>query len=79
MACSIVRCFWFDHWNCEPKYDSVNLHVVHLNIKKNNNIGVLCSVVVFAMSHKCNVSDIHQTYFVSDQIRLVVGFELLQS
>jgi hypothetical protein len=31
----------------------VNLCVVHLNIKKNNTIGVLCLVVVFAMSHQC--------------------------
>jgi hypothetical protein len=45
-------CFHFDHWNCEPKCDSVNLHAVHLNIKKNNNIGVLCWVAVFTVSHK---------------------------
>ena len=32
---------------------SVNLPVVHLNIKKNNNIGVLRCFVVFTMSHTC--------------------------
>jgi hypothetical protein len=26
---------------------------IHLNIKKNNNIGILWSVVVFAMSRQC--------------------------
>jgi hypothetical protein len=30
----------------ELQCDSVNLHVVHLNIKKNNNICVRCCVVV---------------------------------
>ena len=29
------------------------LHVVHLNTEKNNNIGVLCTVVVSAMSRNC--------------------------
>jgi hypothetical protein len=51
---SVVRiCFNFDNWNCEPKCDNVNLRAVHMNINKNNNIGVLCWVVVLAMSRKC--------------------------
>jgi len=45
--------FSLGHWNCEPKCDSVSLHVVHLNIMKNNNTGVLWWIVVFALSNKC--------------------------
>ena len=51
--CTARICFRFDHWNYEPKCGSVNFHVVHLNITKNNNISVLCWVVLFAVSREC--------------------------
>jgi hypothetical protein len=57
IARSVPRiCLHFDHWNCEPKCDSVNLHWVDLNIKKNNNIDVYSWVVLLAISRKCFTS-----------------------
>jgi hypothetical protein len=68
IARSVVRiCFRFDHWNCKAECDSVNLHVVHLHINKNNNIAVLCWVV-FAVLR--NVFLIHRTYFVISVMNL---------
>jgi len=53
VAGSVVRiCLGSDHWNCELKWGSANLHAVHLNFNKNNNLGVLCWVV-FVMSRNC--------------------------
>jgi len=72
-VCLHVSTFFYENlfslgpWNCYPKCASVNLHVVHLNIKKNNNVGVFCWVVF----SPCLVNVlIRRTYFVMSVVNL---------
>ena len=54
IAHSIVRiCFHFNHWNCEPKCDSVNLHAVPLNINPlNAKLSPICHLLALVWAHR---------------------------
>ena len=68
VARSVVRiCLGSDHWNCESKWGTLNLHAVHLNINKYDNIGVLCCVDFFVC---LVIVPIRRNYFVISVVNL---------